>query len=202
MAAKNSRIVMNNAYVYRHRRLDTNKIFYIGIGVKSNYKRSLETRSRSVFWHNVNNKTKIRVEVVQDNLTWTEAGELETLLIELYGRSDLGLGPLVNHTDGGGGISNPSPEVRIKMGLGRKGKASIWKDKKLPLSTKIQFSINHADVSNGKNPRARKVLDNTTGEVYGCIKDLADKLGVNHRTLCAKLNNIKGYKSEPNYTLC
>lgn len=30
----------NNTYVYVHRRLDTNEIFYVGIGNKINFKRS------------------------------------------------------------------------------------------------------------------------------------------------------------------
>lgn len=41
---------MNNILVYRHRTLDTNKVFYVGIG---SYKRSKEKIRRSDFWKNV-----------------------------------------------------------------------------------------------------------------------------------------------------
>lgn len=49
------------------------------------------------------------------------AKELEVLWIALFGRKDLGLGPLLNGTDGGDGGSNPSPETRQKMSAAKKG---------------------------------------------------------------------------------
>ena len=43
------------AIVYRHRRLDNNQIFYIGIGNKE--KRAYIKTKRSKFWNKINNKT-------------------------------------------------------------------------------------------------------------------------------------------------
>lgn len=42
-------------YVYRHRRLDTNEIFYIGLGTKypkevTTFNRAHATKDRSNFW--------------------------------------------------------------------------------------------------------------------------------------------------------
>lgn len=194
---------MNNIwYVYRHRRLDKNEIFYVGIGKTLKFKRAFSKASRSEFWHNIINKSEYSVEILKENLSWEDAQELEAFLISLYGRSDINLGNLVNHTDGYGGINNPSKEIREKMSTGRKGKTSIWLGKTLPEITKKLMKENHTDFSGSKNPRARKVKDVRSGKIYNCIKDLSNELGVNHKTLSSKLNKIKGYKPEPYYELC
>jgi len=92
----------NKIVVYKHIRLDTNEVFYIGIG---NPKRPYNKNSRSDFWKRVTNKTDYKVEIIYSDLTWEEACEKEIELIEFYGRRDLGNGTLVNLTDGGEGIS-------------------------------------------------------------------------------------------------
>jgi hypothetical protein len=90
------------AIVYRHIRLDKNEVFYIGIGKDEN--RAYEKRrSRSDWWKSVINMTDYRVDILFDELTWEEACEKEIEFIKLYGRKDLGLGSLVNLTDGGDG---------------------------------------------------------------------------------------------------
>lgn len=88
-------------YVYRHRRNDTNEVFYIGIGTSKN--RVYTTKKRNAFWQNIYNKVGRSVEIIATGLTDDEAKELEMLLIKEYGRRDLGLGPLVNMTNGGDG---------------------------------------------------------------------------------------------------
>ena len=63
------------AYVYTHIRLDTNEVFYVGIGTQDNYIRASRTANRSVFWKNITKKTGWKVNIVFDNLTWDEACE-------------------------------------------------------------------------------------------------------------------------------
>lgn len=89
------------ATVYRHIRLDVNKVFYIGIG-KSD-KRAYDKNGRNQYWKNIVNSTDYRVDILFDDLTWEEACEKEKEFISLYGRIDLGKGTLVNLTDGGEG---------------------------------------------------------------------------------------------------
>jgi hypothetical protein len=93
------------AYLYRHIRLDTNEIFYIGIGSNINYKRAHSFKDRNMFWKNIINKSEYRVEIVLDDLTWEEACEKEKEFIALYGRRDLSKGSLCNLTNGGEGAS-------------------------------------------------------------------------------------------------
>ena len=114
------------AYVYRHRRKDTNKVFYIGIGSCSDgeYMRAYSKHGRTEYWNRIVNKFGYVVEIVLDDLTWEEACEKEKELIKLYGRRDLKEGTLVNMTDGGdGGLGFiHSEESKRKMSEAKRGK--------------------------------------------------------------------------------
>ena len=89
------------AVVYRHWRLDKNEVFYVGIGKKES--RAFDFTHRSKVWKGIKNRTDVDVEIVARDLSWELACELEQLMIQEYGRFDLGTGRLVNMTDGGDG---------------------------------------------------------------------------------------------------
>jgi hypothetical protein len=122
--------VINNKCVYRHRRLDTYEVFYVGIGTP---KRPYELWDRSKFWKRIKNKAGgVIIEVLAENLTLKDAYDLEKLLISEYGRRDNNTGVLVNHTDGGDGSYNTvvSEETRRKISLINKGKKFTDQHKK------------------------------------------------------------------------
>lgn len=110
---------MENKVIYRHLK-PNGEVFYIGIGTS---KRAYDINSRNKHWNHIANKYGYEVQILKSNLTWEEACELECILIEYYGRQDLGLGSLVNMTDGGDGLINLSDESRDKMSDAKKGKA-------------------------------------------------------------------------------
>jgi hypothetical protein len=92
------------AYVYEHVRLDTNKVFYIGIGSDNlNYSRAKATASRNAFWYRIIKKTNYTINILFDDLSWEDACKKEIELIKLYGRYKDG-GILVNLTEGGEGF--------------------------------------------------------------------------------------------------
>ena len=93
------------AYVYQHIRLDRNEVFYVGIGSDSRNQRAFNKLNRTKFWKSVLAKTEIKVEILKENISWDDACKLEKQLIKKYGRKDLGLGTLVNLTDGGDGAN-------------------------------------------------------------------------------------------------
>ena len=133
-------------YLYRHIRLDTNQVFYIGIGSSSNYSRAHEKCRRSSRWTRITKKTDYRIDIVLDDLTWEEACKKEIELIALYGRLDQNSGTLCNHTDGGEGIINPSAETREK-----KRQSMLGKNKgSLNGMTKLE---NRMKVSNSRKGR-------------------------------------------------
>jgi hypothetical protein len=116
-------------YLYRHIRLDTNQPFYIGIGINN---RAWTVKSRNLLWKRIVNKTEYRVEILLEDLTWEEACVKEREFIALYGRKDLGSGPLVNLTDGGEGIlgfiQRDETKLRISQNLSGRTYESIHGD--------------------------------------------------------------------------
>jgi hypothetical protein len=100
---------MENKVGYYHKRLDTNEIFYVGIGEPS---RPYESGSRNPHWYHVVDKVGYEVILIKENISWKEACDWEISEIKRIGRRDLGLGSLVNMTDGGEGIENLNPETR------------------------------------------------------------------------------------------
>lgn len=88
------------AILYRHIRIDKEEIFYIGIG-ETEF-RAYNKDSRTKHWKNIAKKG-YKVEILFIDLTWEQAIEKEKEFIKLYGRKDLGLGTLVNMTNGGEG---------------------------------------------------------------------------------------------------
>jgi RNase H-fold protein (predicted Holliday junction resolvase) len=113
------------AYVYRHIRLDTNEVFYIGIGsdVGGKYIRAYSKTQRNRHWNYVS-KNGYCVEILFDNLDWSEACEKEKEFIKLYGRKDLKEGTLVNKTNGGEGTVGVivSEETKKKISAAVLGK--------------------------------------------------------------------------------
>ena len=100
------------AYVYKHTRLDNNEIFYIGVGGndRNSYKRANSRNDRNDWWYKITNKTDYRVDILYDNLEWTEACKKEKELIKNIGRRCLNEGTLVNLTEGGEGFKGHHTE--------------------------------------------------------------------------------------------
>ena len=105
------------ACVYRHIRLDTNEVFYIGIGKSSS--RAYSKKNRNLHWKNIINITNYDIQIIFEDLTWEQACEKEKEFIKIYGRKDLKNGTLCNLTDGGDGTINTliSDERKIQMSL-------------------------------------------------------------------------------------
>lgn len=108
-------------YVYIHLKADDKTPFYIGKGFGD---RAFRKISRNKWWTNTVNKHGFDVEFVKQELYENEAFDLETALIKKIGRKDLGLGPLVNLTDGGEGSTgmtfHHTDEAKAKIGVASK----------------------------------------------------------------------------------
>jgi hypothetical protein len=151
----------NIHYVYLHINLVSNEVFYVG---KGKDKRAWSKDSRSDYWKSIVNKYGYKVEIIENNLTNDISLQREKLYINLIGRKDLGLGPLVNFTDGGEGTSGciPNEETRKKMSDGLKGKNTWMKNKKLSDETKEKISQFQ---KGNKNMLGKKFSDETKKKI-------------------------------------
>lgn len=114
------------AIVYNHKRNDTGEIFYIGIGLSD--KRAYSTKGRNKHWRHIVNKVGYSIEITHLNICREEAVVIEQYLITFYGRADKKLGNLVNMTDGGDGLLNPSEEcLRANRQRGR----DLWQNQEI-----------------------------------------------------------------------
>jgi hypothetical protein len=157
------------AIVYKHIRLDTNEVFYIGIG--SRKRRAYSDYKRSKHWHSVVNKVGYKVELLHEDIDWEKACEIEQELIKLYGRKDLGLGTLVNMTDGGDGRfgTTASEETRHKMSQSHIGLNTWSKGIKRPkeLVEQIANSVREHWKHNKKPPVTEEVKEKIRQSLTG-----------------------------------
>ena len=195
------------AIVYRHRRLDTLEIFYIGIA--NDKARPYKKTQRNKWWTNIINKTKYEVEIIAKDLLWEDACELEILLIEQYGRKDLRLGNLVNMTGGGEGAfgckwnigRTVSEDTKERMRIAAKNTdkslikkridAAILKLKGVKRTEEEKSKMSKIYIANG---RGRKILCLNNGVTYNTIKEASKLLSVdNIGYVCkGKLKQTKG----------
>jgi hypothetical protein len=143
------------ALVYRHRRLDTNKIFYVGIS-KDNYRPYSDGRYRNKIWNRIVQKTDYVVEIIENNISYEDAIELEIFLISLYGKLFNKTGILANLTDGGEGTLGYESWCKGTKGLVKPNKGSFKKGHKLGLGRKL--SDEHKKIIS-ENTKGRKLSE-------------------------------------------
>ena len=194
------------AVVYRHRRLDTNEIFYIGIGKTE--KRAYAKKGRNTHWKRIVNKVDYTVEIIFDNLTWKEACELEKSLIWLYGRRDLETGTLVNMTNGGEGTLGTvtTKETRKKLSEAGKNRKPTPETRKKLSERQLgelspRWKVPHTKDTKDKMSKSQTkffVIDKLTKEVYS-IKEACDKFNCDNSYLRKMLKGLRPNKTNLEY---
>ena len=95
--------------------------FYVG---KGHGKRYLacggNQHAQNIYKKIIEEDGKVGLTIIYARRGEDEALAREKVLIRWYGRADQGRGSLVNLTDGGDGLSNPSIEIRAKMRIAKK----------------------------------------------------------------------------------
>ena len=176
------------AIVYRHRD-NLNNVFYVGIG--KNEDRAFDYLRRSEFWKRYSKKYGVSTEIIAKDIDYDTAKELEMLLISEYGRRDLGLGNLVNMTDGGDGSvgrkqSKEEIQKRVNSLKGKK-RSQETKNKMSEVRKGIVFSEQHIknlSISHKGiiSSNAKKVKNIDTGKLYLSLRNACLSENLNYKT--------------------
>jgi hypothetical protein len=169
------------AIVYRHKNKVTQEVFYIGIGKTE--KRAYSKHSRGKFWKDYTSKYDYEVEITHKDIIWEEACSIEKYLISFYGRRDLGLGNLVNQTDGGDGNNGiiQTQEANNKRSFALKGK-------KKPKGFNIGRKHSKETIEKLKHPKnVKKLEENIQQQIINLYK-------INSIEEISKLLNLSFYK--------
>jgi len=157
--------MQNIYYVYQHRSLDTNAIFYVG---KGKDKRHSDKNKRSNYWKSYVAKHGFTSEILVDNLDEDFAFLVEMEAIDVYKKRGI---KLVNMTNGGEGCSGfsikHSEEQKAKWSIMRKGNTNKLGKK---LSEESKERIRKSRI--GKPLLKRRIL--TDDQVRQIRKDLCE----------------------------
>lgn len=168
---------MKNYSVYLHVNPIKQEVFYVGLGNKD---RPYITSRCNSHWTSIFNKYGCHVIIIHDNLTFKEACDLEIKYIAQIGRNDKGLGPLVNHTDGGEGKLGYKCTDEWKL-LKSIEQSKIWTEEKKAIhSLKIKSSFKknnsgqlslHSRIKNGTLERSQEAKDKAKRNTSDLWKD-------------------------------
>lgn len=214
------------SFVYLHRRADDGVAFYVGKGrahKRQPLRRAYATTKRNVIWQRTVAKHGLTVEIVAHFLTDADAQTFEKEQIALYGRLDLGRGPLVNLTDGGDGhcgLIVPERVRRIRSALASRPRSPAWvasmraarknggnggvvkRGDKLPewwrerIARAVTGDRNHMHGRCGElHPNVKRVVDGT-GRVYPSVTAAAKELGMRMQTLHNMLTGFRPNSTE------
>jgi len=164
----------NHFAVYEHIRPDTGQVFYVGKGAPDRL-RSV-TRRHNKYHSRIYNKMKrlgltVEQHVIATNLPEESAHIFEKMRIMMWRAMGA---PLVNMTEGGEGLSNPSEETRARIGAASKVRqnkpeskdavSAVHKGKKVSKETKAKISAKAT--AQFADPTARKKASENTANRF------------------------------------
>lgn len=161
-------------YIYLHKRLDTNEVFYVGRGTvnkrasgkcdTNTYSRAFAKHTHNIQWLRITEKTLWTVEVIEDNLSWEESISSEIFYIKKYGRMNLKEGSLVNYTDGGEGSKGLiASEFSI---LTQKNRMGSDKNPMKSPHNRLKQSIRMKEDNPMKNPDVQKKVSDANKQLW------------------------------------
>lgn len=171
-------------YVYAHYTLDTNELFYIGMGSGDRHSWSY---CRNSFWTNIVKKHGFKYVFLHTNLTRSDANDLEIQEIQRYR-------PKANFTKGGDGgdtYSTLSPDKYIKV-MERKRQSMLGKGKGVSKTLEHRKKL-------VCQWRCKPVLCLDTGEIFESVRECARRLNSNQANVGKAIKNrwkCKGYRLE------
>ena len=182
-------------YIYQHRRLTDNSIFYVGKGKGDRFN---SKKNRNKYWHFIVKKHGFKSEIIKNNLDEDLSLLAEIELIDKYKKIGI---KLCNLTDGGNGVSGYkwTEEQKLAHKLNQKERAknpklkeiksillkNKWKDPEFRKSRNAKFM---GEKNPAKRPEvraklgvpgylqknAKRVKCIETGLIFNTIKEATD----------------------------
>ncbi len=180
-------------YVYRHIRLDSNEVFYVGVGKqqiytknhteRTVYRRAYNRSSRNKLWLDIAKSTNYKVEILFTDMEYDVAIRKEVELILLYGRVSLDSGTLCNLSSGG---CNKDYNIGSEWYTDGQNQARVSKGDTPPNGFYKGCSKSTSDTKRGlSNPNFKGWWITPKG-VFESSRDAAKALGVSKSTVSAK----------------
>lgn len=195
------------AYLYTHTRLDTNEIFYVGIGSDNKFIRANSKNGRNIIWKRITNKTDYKVDIILDNISWVDACKEEIVLIKKYGRINLNTGTLCNLTDGGEGSIGAivSEATKKKMSIKQSGPNNAMFGKKFSEEYRKKLSVakigkkqSLETINKRVSKIKKKVIEVNLNRIFESIGEAGKYYNVNQTTITrwinSNKNNLKFYE--------
>lgn len=137
-----------NKVVYIHRRKDTLKVIYVGLG---NPKRPFKISGRSKEWREIKNSIGIYIEILSEGLSKSDACELESFIISEYGLENL-----LNKAKGGQGATGYKHTKKAIENIS-KNNAKYWKGRTLSKETRDKISKSKKGKPTGSKTNSKPV---------------------------------------------
>ena len=188
------------ALVYRHRRLDSGKIFYVGIS-KDKRRPYVGGRYRNKIWNRIVSKTDYDVEILISEISYEDAIDLEVFLISIYGKLSNNTGTLSNLTDGGEGTLGIKSWCAGTKGICKANSGSFKKGHKLGIGRKLseEHRKKISDNKRGKKLSKKTIelirehtkkmcLDLYTGIYYESLNDGCASVNIRTNTEATRIS--------------
>jgi hypothetical protein len=185
----------NIFYVYIHRRLSDNKLFYVG---KGKNKRHSSGCSRNDHWKNIASKHGWYSKILKKNLSEKEAYDLEEIIINRVGVDNLSNRNFYNKGQSG---YKHSEKSKNKMSESKKGRTPWNKGLKMPEMSESRKGINNprygaktVHTENTKRKLRLKfgilVCDLSTGIFYESVEEACCLLQTSRRRIFKKVTIV------------
>lgn len=155
--------------------------FYIGKGCNSrcfdHIKESKKSKNKKIFLYKKISKIikegfSVDVKILKNKLSEAQAFLFEIEMIKLIGRYDKKLGPLVNCTDGGDGLTCPSIKTRQKISKKLKGRKILEQTKiKIGLANKGKILSISTREKISKERKNKPLSDETKRKISNTLKN-------------------------------
>jgi hypothetical protein len=174
-------------YVYLHFKAKSHTIFYVGKGKDNRYK---SKSGRNKHWFNTANKNGWYSKIIKSNISEKESLELEELLIDTIGLSNL---CNQNYFNGGMSGYTHSEEAKVKMSISKKGRTPWNKGTKSEATSLRMRGTNHhfygkkktftiSQIESIKEKNGTPVCDAYTGVFYPSLAEMSRAIGITRKT--------------------